>query len=58
MVEVEIGNPWVLDYEFGWRQRWRWLDLVGEVRFFWVSVGVGCDCGDQCGRGEGNDDDS
>ena len=56
MVGVEIGNPWVLDYEFGWR--WRWLGLVGEAGFFWVLVGVGCGCGDQCGREEGNDDDS
>nr|POE84532.1 hypothetical protein CFP56_73286 [Quercus suber] len=37
-MEVEIGNPWVLDYGFGWRWRWRWLGLVGEVGFFWVSM--------------------
>ena len=53
VVVVEIGNPWVLDYEFGWRQRWRWLDLVVEGGFFWVSMGVGCGCGDRCGHGEG-----
>ena len=40
-MEVEISNPWVLDYGFGWR--WRWLGLVGEgwvfldlSGFFWV----------------------
>ena len=36
VVEVEIGNPWVLDYGFGWRWRWRWLGLVGEG---WVFLG-------------------
>ena len=40
-MEVEISNPWVLDYGFGWRWKWRWLGLVGEVGFFWVSVGGG-----------------
>ena len=54
MVGVEIGNPWVLDYGFGWRSRWRWrwLGLVGDgdgdgngwvwlerVGFFWVWLG-------------------
>ena len=34
-MEVEIGNPSVLDYGFGWR--WRWLGLVGEG---WVFLGL------------------
>ena len=29
-MEVEISNPWVLDYGFGWR----WLGLVGQAGFF------------------------
>ena len=29
-MEVEIGNPWVLDYGFGWR--WRWLGFSGFGR--------------------------
>ena len=37
-MEVEIGNPWVLDYGFGWR--WRWLGLVGEGWVFLGLVGV------------------
>ena len=44
VVEVEIGNPRVLDYGFGWRWRWRWLGLVGEGWVFlglvgWVEIG-------------------
>ena len=38
VVEVEIGNPRVLDYGFGWR--WRWLGLVGEGWVFLGLVGV------------------
>ena len=47
-MEVEISNPWVLDYGFGWR----WLGLVGQAGFFWVLVGVGYGHGDRCGRGD------
>ena len=45
-MEVEISNPWVLDYGFGWR----WLGLVGQAGFFWVLVGVGYGHGDRCGH--------
>ena len=38
VVGVEIGNPWVLDYGFGWR--WRWVGLVGEGWVFLGLVGV------------------
>ena len=41
VVGVEIGNPWVLDYGFGWR--WRWLGLVGEGWVFLGLFGVGGD---------------
>ena len=47
-MEVEISNPWVLDYGVGWR----WLGLVGQAGFFWVLVGVGYGHGDRCGRGD------
>ena len=40
VVEVEIGNPWVLDYGFGWRRRWRWLGLVRKGWVFLGLVGV------------------
>ena len=34
---------------------WVWLEMEMEMEmagFFWVSVGVGCDRGDRCGRGD------